>query len=295
MQNTRKAAIRVGLMVIFSILLFMGALIFISRWQLSSEGFTLDVRFSFLNNLAVGAPVRLAGGINVGHVKSIYQKNLHTYVHLYLDNSLKNKIPRNKETQFAIYTQGLMGQKYINLKIGEPQEGDEFYQHTEEAIGIDPPSIDQMLMAFSSWFDGKNGGQIIAQIVHETKLFIENLNSIVSENRSDIRLTISNTRRSITSLSKQLDILVGRLNILSANFADISSKNKNDIEIMLTNMSLISKDLNLISKRITSGRGTIGKFINDDQLYQDTYETVRNARELFDTLKKEPWRFLYPR
>ena len=295
MQNTRKTAIRVGLMVILSSLIFVGALMFIARWQFGAEGFLINVRFSFLNNLAVGAPVRVAGGINVGHVKDIYQKDLHTYVRIYLNDSLKNKIPKNSETQFAIYTQGLMGQKYINLQIGEPKEGDEFYQNKEEAIGIDPPSIDQMLMAFSSWFDGKNGGQVIAQIVHETKLFIESLNSIVSENRKDIRLTISNTRKSITSLSKQLDILVGRLNVLSSNFADISTKNKQDIEIMLTNMSLISKDLNLISKRITSGRGSIGKFINDDELYENTYETVRNARELFDTLKKEPWRFLYPR
>ena len=253
----------------------------------------MHIQFSFLNNLSEGALVIVGGGIQVGHVQKIYQRDMKTYAKIYLDNSLIGKIPKNKETQFSIFTKGLIGQKYINLKIGEPEEGDEFFQEGDETVGIDPPSIDQMLLAFSSWFDGKNGGQVLAQIVHETKLFIDNLNSIVSENKQDIRLTIQTTRKSVTGLSKQLDLLVSRLNILSKNFVDISNKNKKDIEIMLANVSLISRDLNLITKRISSGKGSIGKFINDDELYTDTRETIRNARELFDILKNDPWRLLY--
>ena len=295
MKEDKKNAIRVGLMVVFSTALLVASIAFISRWQLGMKGFTIDVRFTFLNNLGTGAPVRIAGGISVGHVKEIYQKDLNTYVRVYLDNSLRNKIPKNKDTQFAIFTQGLMGQKYINLNIGEAQEEDEYYQPGDEALGIDPPSIDQMLLAFSSWFDGKNGGQIIAQIVHETKIFIDTLNSIVSENRRDIRLTIASTRQSVGNLSKQLGTLLKRLNLLSENFVEISNKNKEDIESTLGNLSLISNDLNLITKRITSGRGSIGKFIADEQLYEDAYATIRNAREFFDLLKREPWRLVYPR
>ena len=295
MEQHRIAAIRVGFMVLTSFLLFIVALGFISRWNLSRKGFMINVQFSFLNNLDEGAPVVVAGGINIGHVQEIYQKNLKTYAKIYIENSLVGKIPKNKETQFAIFTEGLIGQKYVNLNIGDIQEGDEFFQDGDETIGIDPPSIDQMLLAFSSWFDGKSGGQVLAQIVHETKLFIDNLNSIVSENKKDISLTIQTTRKSITSLSKQLNILVSRLNILSKNFADISNKNKQDIEIMLANISLISRDLNLITKRISSGKGSIGKFLTDDELYTDARETIKNARELFDILKSDPWRLLYKR
>ena len=293
MQEDRTIAIRVGIMVLVSLILFITALGFIYRWNLSRQGFLMDIKFSFLNNLSEGAPVIIGGGVQAGYVQKIYQKDLKTYAKIYLENSLVGKIPKNKGTQFAIFTKGLIGQKYINLNIGEVQEGDEFFKDGDETIGIDPPSIDQMLLAFSSWFDGKNGGQILAQIVHETKLFIDNLNSIVSENKQDIRLTIKTTRKSVAGLSRQLDLLVNRLNILSKNFADISNKNKKDIEIMLANTSLISKDLNLITKRISSGKGSIGKFINDDELYIDARETIRNARELFDILKSDPWRLLY--
>ena len=293
MQKDKIIAIRVGLTVLISIILFITALGFISRWHLAREGFTMNVKFAFLNNLSEGAPVIVGGGVQVGHVQKIYQKDLKTYIKIYLDNSLKNKIPKNKQTQFAIFTKGWIGQKYVNINIGEAQEEDEFFKEGDEAVGVDPPSIDQMLLAFSSWFDGKSGGQVLAQIIHETKLFIDNLNSIVSENKQDIRLTIQTTRQSIGALSKQLDILVARLNILSKNFVDISNKNKNDIEIMLANISLISRDLNLITKRINSGKGSIGKFINDDQIYLETRETIRNAKEFFDIVKSDPWKLLY--
>ena len=295
MKDNKILAIRVGLMTMLSGLLFIGAIIFISQWQLSTKGFTMNIQFSFLNNLAVGAPVRIAGGINIGYVQKIYQKNLNTYVRVYLKNSLRDKIPKNEKTYFAIFTQGLMGQKYINLHVGETKKGDQYYQPGDAVIGIDPPSIDQMLLSFSSWFDGKSGGQVIAQIIHETKLFINTLNSIVTENRKDIRLTIVSTRKSVGRLSKELEILVKRLNVLSGNLIDISSKNKADIKHTLENLAFVSQDLNLITKRITSGRGSIGKFLADDQLYKDAYATIRNAREFFDLLKREPWRLVYPR
>ncbi len=295
MEKNKSIAIKVGLMVIVSSILFILSIAFISKWQLHSEGFTIDVQFSFLNNLSPGSPVRIAGGVSVGFVQKIYQKDLKTYARIYLKNFLREKIPKNGETYFAIFTQGLMGQKYINLNIGASKEDDEYYKDGDKAIGVDPPSIDQMLLAFSSWFDGKNGGQIIAQIIHETKLFISTLNSIVSENRKDIRLTIINTRKSMSNLSKQLETLINRLNVLSKNLIDISHKNKTDIKETLGNLSLISKDINSLTKRIISGRGSIGKLISDESLYEDAYATIKNAREFFDLLKREPWRLVYPR
>ena len=293
MNDIRKVSIRVGLMTVVSLVLFVISLAFISRWHAGATGFELHVKFSFLNNLSVGAPVRVAGGINIGYVKAIYQKDIQTYAHLYLDDSLRNKIPKKPETQFAIFTQGLMGQKYINIVIPASQEGDEFYQHGDEAIGIDPPSIDQMLLAFSSWFDGKSGGQVLAQIIQETKLFIGSLNSIIAENRQDIRSTISRAKSSLVDISAQLNSLMGKLNVLTESFVDISKQNKEDIQIMLQNISFISKDMNEITKRINSGRGSLGKLIKNDELYSNLLQASESANNLLYQLKKQPWRIWF--
>lgn len=293
MESTKTRAIWVGAMVIVSLTTFIILIGILSRWQMERAGFRLKLKFMFLNNLTEGSPVLVAGGINVGFVEKIYQEDLQTYVQIYLNSELENRIPKTPETVFSIFTTGMMGQKYINLQIAEEQEGDTYLQDGDVWEGINPPSIDQMMLAFSSWFDGKNGGQVIAEIMQETGKFISNLNAIASENRQDIRLTVSEARQTFTKLSTQVDTLMQKLNVISGNVADISTKNKEDIEIMLNSLATVSNELNLITQRINSGRGTIGKFLKDDEIYQNANEAMVNAKEFFQVLKEKPYILLY--
>jgi phospholipid/cholesterol/gamma-HCH transport system substrate-binding protein len=292
MDKEKRIRVAVGIMTLISLVTFIALLAILGRWQLAGEGMRLSLRFRFLNNLSNGAPVRISGGLPVGFVENIYQKDLRTYVQISLKKELRDKIPKRAETVFAIYTTGLMGQKYINITIPEPKPSEVYFQDGEEWVGVDPPSIDQMMMAFSSWFDGKNGGQVLAEIMKETETFLSNLNGIVNENRGDIRMTIRQARESFTSLSAQLDTLMQKLNILSKNFTDISNQNKQDIQIMLENMSKISRDLNLITQRVNSGRGSVGKLIQDEELYKNANEAAYHARELFRKLEENPSLFL---
>ncbi len=286
-------AIRVGLTLLVTLLTLIISLAFISQWRLGANGFHLHVRFNFLNHLSVGSPVRVAGGLDVGYVKEIYYKDLKTYVVLYIDNQLLNVLPKRQETQFAIFTQGLMGQKYVNIYIPELREGDNFYRDGDILIGIDPPSIDQMLLTFSSWFDGKNGGQVVAEILRETKLFVEGLNTIVLENRVDIRSTVVLTKEAIQKMTQQLNALIMKLNLLSDDLLQLSQASKNDIQITLQNLSLISNDLNEITKQINAGRGMAGKLIYDDQLYAELKKAAKNMRSLFKKLNQNPWQLFY--
>jgi phospholipid/cholesterol/gamma-HCH transport system substrate-binding protein len=293
MEETRKVAIKVGAFVVITLVTFIVMAAFVSRMQMKRAGFNLHIKFNFLNNLSINAPVKIAGGIPVGFVTDIYQKDLQTYVTVYLKKDLENKIPKKPETIFTIFSSSLMGQKYVNVVIPPSEEGDEFLKDGDEWRGIDPPSLDQMMLAFSSWFDGKNGGQVVAEIMQQTQLFISNLNAIAAENRSDIRLTVKQARESFTTLASQLDILMAKLTILSTNFSDISVKNKEDIEIMLANIAQISREMNTITQRVNSGKGTVGKFLADEELYRTANETLLNARDLFQNLKQNPWRLLY--
>ena len=299
MQNNRKVYVNVGIMTIVSIAIFVTMLAVLGRWQFGKEGFYVDIQFTFLNNLSQGAPGRISGGIPVGYVEEIYQKDLKTFVRVSLQNELKNRLPA-ETTTFSIFTTGMMGQKYINITMpkvtketSESKPGTEYIKNGDLVIGIDPPSIDQMLMTFSSWFDGKNGGQVLAEIMQETRRFIGNLNAIAVENRGDIRQTISQARVSFDSLTRQLDDLLAKLNLLSRNFSDISTRNKQDIQVMLENLSKVSRDLNLITQRINSGKGSVGKFVQDEEFYRNLTDAIANARDLFEILKDKPWMVMY--
>ncbi len=102
MDKDRKTRVAVGLMTVISIGTFVALLATLGRWQMSGEGVRLNLRFRFLNNLSQGAPVRISGGLPVGYVEKIYQKDLRTYVQIYLNKDLREKIPKRTETVFAI-------------------------------------------------------------------------------------------------------------------------------------------------------------------------------------------------
>lgn len=289
MKKEIKMSIIVGAFALISVGCFFISVIFLSQWQREEAGFYLDIEFSFLNNLSARAPVKVAGGIDVGFVQSIYQKDLKTFARIYLSNKLANKIPKRAETQFAIFTEGLIGQKYININIPKQEEGDVFYKNNDTLIGLDPPSIDQLLLTFSSWFDGKNGGQVIAEILKETQTFIQTLNLIASENRQDIRLTVKEIRNIFQRVSGQVEGLITKLSLLTSNLADLSEKNKADINILLKNVAMVSRDLSIITQRINDGNGSIGKLISDPEIYNLLKAASVNANKFFKKIENKPW------
>jgi len=107
MESTKKTAIIVGITMMVSLVIFLSILSFLARWNLGEKGFKVNLKFNFLNNLSLGAPVKIAGGIKIGFVDEIYQKELQTFVRIYINERLRNKIPRNPDTQFAIFTNGV--------------------------------------------------------------------------------------------------------------------------------------------------------------------------------------------
>ncbi|MCB1147151.1 MAG: MCE family protein, partial [Leptospiraceae bacterium] len=146
MQKNRHQLALTGFLAIFISALVITAAAAFAGWQIKKDGFRITARFNFLGNLMEGAPVLIAGCIQVGKVEEIYQENLHTRLTLYLDSSLEGKIPNNSNTRVSVFTNNLLGEKYISLVPGEVQPGDRFLQEGDEIRGIDPPSVDQMML-----------------------------------------------------------------------------------------------------------------------------------------------------
>ena len=205
MNQNKKTAIIVGFTVLFSIFLLLLTMAILSKWQIGTEGFTIKVKYTFLNDIMIGAPVKLSGGIKVGFVNDIRQEGVETIVELHLNDTMRKKIPKSPKTKISIFTTGMMGQKYINLTIPKLSEVEtkEFLKPGDLVRGVDPASIGQIMLSFTSWFDGKNGGQVLAEVVKETRSFVHGLNGILTENRQDIRETVKLARLSFGKLSTQ--------------------------------------------------------------------------------------------
>lgn len=295
MYDLKKNIILVGGLTLFSLFLLFYLLVAVSNVSFERDRFSLDIKYGFVDTLIKGAKVRLNSGVEIGHVEDIFERNLQLYVRVLIDKEYEYKIPILESTQFAIFSEGLLGGRYINIIIPDIKikQKTDYFSEGDLVRGIDPSSIDQIMYSFSQWFNGKNGGQVIAEIMGETQKLLSLLNGIISINKNDIRLLVKNARRSFSSVSHNLDGLLKNLNTLSSDISELSKIHKNDISFLIINLSKITGDLHQLTRRVAHGKGSLGKILQDDEIYYDISNTIKNAKDLLALLKEQPWLLLY--
>jgi phospholipid/cholesterol/gamma-HCH transport system substrate-binding protein len=280
---------RVGILVTASFSLFILTVALLSNFSLSRSGYSVRVYFSFLNDLRAGAPVKIGGGVKIGEVREIKQSSEQTEVILWVEN--KYKLP--KSTSFAIFSTGIIGEKYVNVIVPALRSDEGYIADGEVRYGIDPASFDRMMQTFQSFMQDKDGGEILAHIFQNSNKFVGNLNGMVEENRYDVKRSVLMAKSSIEQLSVQLNTMMTQLNTLTKNAAELSEKNKEDLSIAARNLSETSASLNKITFRLENGRGTLGKLLTDEEVYNNIRETSIYARDLFKQLQKDPSNLFY--
>ncbi len=281
---------RVGLLVTVSFTIFIVMVGVLAKINIAQSGYMLRVYFGFLNDLRKGAPVKIAGGITIGQVQDIKQSGEKTQVDIWIDKKFK----LIKKTKFAIFTTGIIGEKYINVFVPPSYDVEEFFENGDMVYGIDPPSFDQMMLTFQGFLD-KEGSQILAEIFQNSNRFVDNLNKITAENRGDIRTSVIMLKGMIGTLTVKSQQLMDQLNQLTRNMAEVSEKNKQDVSIALRQISETTSSLNKIIYRIESGRGTLGKLISDEEVYNNLRDASVYAKDLFYKLNQDPSKLFFPR
>ncbi|GEM_PF-351349 len=291
------------------------------------------VYFNDVGGLSVGAEVRVAG-IRAGKVTEINLEKNRVKVKF----SVEERFKLYKDASAQIGTLGLMGDRYLAIKPGNPELGElkegESIISSEEAADTDKlireltktaESFREVAQNLSMLLEenrrnlkkalsnlreltlvlgeiAKENRESLRSLITQMVYLTENLNrtlpsaiasmerltdelgDIVAENRSDLRSLISNMRDLSEDLKKELPLMVANLNKLSSQLEEIVSENRQDLRKTLSNLSDITEKLRRSSQRldnilstIESGKGTVGKLITDDELY----ESVTKGAKLF--------------
>ncbi len=280
---------KVGLMITTGFTIFIVLIALLAKINVAQSGYNLRIYFGFLDNLSAGAPVKIAGGIKIGQVESIKQSAEKTEVVIWVDN----RYTLLKTAKFAIFTTGMIGEKYINVFIPPSIDVDEFLQDGDKMYGIDPASFDQMMLTFQSFMQDESGGQMLAEIFQNSRRFVENLNRMAGENRYDLRKSVLGARTTIAMLSEQTKKLMIELNKVASNVAFLSEKNKEEVSVALRNLSEFSSSLNKIAFRLEKGQGTLGKLLTEEEVYNNLKDASVSARDLFKSLKRDPSKLFF--
>jgi len=295
---------KLGFIVIISFLILFLIIIFLGKLEFKKQGYIIKVRFSFIGDLKVGAPVIFAGGIRIGKVIKIvpYQDIVEVVLKINKDFKIK------KSSEIAIYTQGLLGEKYIEIHGFEG--ADEYLKNGDTVRGIDPVSLDAISIKLAKLVKGvfeptltdENVKKSFANLFNNAGAFAYNLNMLIKENRKNIYYSIYNIQTMAQILNKNLASILKEINKLSKDIGSISKENQESIKETIKNLektskqlSIAVKELNKSSKNLSSittaikkRKGTIGKLIYEKDIYNSLYRTSKNLEKFSEKIKKQP-------
>ncbi len=141
---------------------------------------------------------------------------------------------------------------------------------------------DSLLIALNDVLD-KNSRDSFKKTILNLETTVETMNSslssfnsIIDSSKVDFDITLNNTKKITSNFVKFSDTIV------NANFGST-------IKTFQTTLD----NLNTLLSNIENGSGTVGKLMNDDQMYQNLTNASKELEELLNEMKINPKRFVH--
>jgi len=241
MGRRLEIEIKVGFFVAIGITLLMLSVLFLGGAKsIFTRQTTYYAHFANAQGIVTGSKVEL-NGIKVGTVEKMEFDHERQDIKVTLGIETQYKTMLREDSTADQLTQGVLGDKYIALTVGDPQL-------PEIAAGGDIPAAKTKgLKDFIT-----DGGNLVSTLNRIADSFERTLGALEDNGRS---------KRLFEGLAKT-----------ATNFSEISAKINKQVESL--ELADAVKNLNSILKKINNGTGSIGAFINDPSLYDETKSLV---------------------
>ncbi|MFY7739285.1 MAG: MlaD family protein [Flavobacterium sp.] len=289
--------IKTAILVIASILLFIWGYSFLKGRDLFTNYKNLYVEYDNVEGLTVSSPVTI-NGLVVGKVNSVVINNETGKIKV--EMQINSDFPIKKTSVAEIYAPSPIGGKQIAIlptKEGQDAVDGDFLISSsklgltdELAKQIEPlkdkitkllDNANVMLENVNQVLDAKskenlrnslaNLNETLAQFKDASK----EVNEMLAQNKSKISVTLTNVEKASANFSKVSDSLAK---------ANIGQTVKN-LEKTLANVDKMMGDMQ-------AGKGTMGKLMKDDAMYNNFTKTSKELELLLQDLRLNPTRYV---
>lgn len=286
----RRDEVIVGLFTLAALSVAIMGAIWLARGGLS-QGYPLYSRFAWGQGLKQGQPVWLSGA-TVGFVDDIQFEERGTLLVTY---RLENKYKVPKGTKATIMPNGFFGDVAIGLT---PERPTTEYYAAEDTIPVGPAaaslgklaaSADTITQGVNSLLRGVSEQLVDSGGIREMRRTLESMNRLVVQlgqvtalQSRELQATLVAVRNKTAAVdSQQVDSTVRSLRATAGN-----------LQLATTELKTTTDELNALLKKVQSGEGTAGKFVNDPALYNDLRRVLLRVDSLTVEFKKNPRRFI---
>lgn len=288
-----KLETRVGLFILAAISIFLYLSISIRAFRFDRDQYNMyKAYFDDTGGLAVKAPVKIAG-VEVGWVDEIKLLD-DGKAEVLMQVCRWNKLAKNAYAM--IHQDGLIGNKVMVIDPGDPSTGFLMPGGTLSMPGRTPTSVGELLDQFrdiatsineiatsvKGVFASRQGEQNMrvaldsiakasdrmadfSQMLQGTmKLNEDNINNVLA----DLRVTMKDLKENVPVVSTRVGDASKRLGSAFEQVEDASIQAKDTF-----------KEAGQVMEKINTGKGLVGKLINEDETYADLKKTVRGLKE----------------
>lgn len=290
--------VKTGILAILAILLFIYGYSFLKGSDLFSNERVFYVSYNNVAGLTVSAPVTINGYV-IGQVKDIEFEN--EKGGLLVTFKLNKDFEFSKNSIVRIYSTSVLGGNALAIipeidKNNIAESGDTLKGEIEKGMlesltsGLEPlenriyktlSGLDTLLNNFNSVLNEDTKNNLIDAIASLNKTMksfegtSSDLNSLLSENKPKLDKTFTYLETTTENL---------------ASFSD--SLSQVDVKAMATNLEATLESFDAIMKKIDNGEGSIGKLVNDENLYNNLEAASKELEELLRDLKENPKRYV---
>jgi phospholipid/cholesterol/gamma-HCH transport system substrate-binding protein len=290
--------VKTGIIVIGGILLFVMGFSFLKATPIFNNSKIFYAVYSHVGGLQPGTQVSI-NGFNVGNVNKISFKN--GSGNLLVTFSVDSDFEFSKNSIAELYDTGIIGGK--GIQVNPVFDGAPIAQSGDTLLSNIKPGLTDLLQQKLAPLQSKIEGA-----VSNADSLLLNFNDILDEE------TKKNLRESI----KGLNATVQSFQSSAATLNSLLAENKNSLDSSITNINTITTNFSVLSDsiaqvglantirslestisnldkmlaKIEKGEGTLGKLVNNEELYNNLSEASKELDLLLQDFRLNPKRYV---
>ena len=304
---------KLGILIVFSFAIFIWGMNYLKGIDFFKKNTSYKVIYERIDGLLESSAVMM-NGYQVGQVKTIEFTDRNDGS-LMVTFSLEGDFKIPKGSVARIVSSDLMGTKSIKLQIVPSNayyaSGDTIKGSIEEdlkeqvSMQVLPlknkaeqllASLDSAITVVTYVFNAearKNLSESFAHI-NQTILNLEKASSELSELLTAEKGNLQGIIQNVNEISATLNESSDDFSNMMGNFSSISdSLAAADLSLLVTELQASAQGINSILGKIEQGEGSVGKLMNDDQLYANLTEMSQSLDFLLKDIRNNPKRYVH--
>ncbi|MEQ9442422.1 MAG: MlaD family protein [Cyclobacteriaceae bacterium] len=305
--------IKVALLaIVAAVILFLGVR-FLKGTEVFSRNKTYYVLYDNIEGLTASNPIFI-NGYKVGQVLSIelLQEREND---LLVTLNIQKDVLLGEGASTSLVSSDLLGSKALYLNVGDVSkpidDGDtlqsEVAQGIVERVQAQALPIAEKLDSTLARFNEIIGAGDKDEMSNILGILVGDTTS-VSQTVDNLEVTTRSVSGMLQRNERRLDATLANLELLTQQLGDretgvgpllvkmnrlMDSMNNLQLQPTMEKLDLIAQNLNEITTKMNEGEGSMGKFINNDSLYNNLNSTAKDLDLLLIDLREQPKRYVH--